>query len=354
MSDAAEVIEKSSGQVAEFNEFESALAEYKTRYEGVVYDIADPEQEKQAKSDKLAIGKVIAKLDRTHKEVKAPLKERVDLLDGERKRIKDQLLELQNSIKNQIAEHEARIKAEKDALLAKAGKLREMREFEFSPTVEQVEERIASLKAVVIDDSYGDMKAYAALCKEESLQVLEPMLVGLKAIAEQKAEEERQRKEAEEKARQEREERIAREAKEKAEREAKEAAERAEREAQERIERERIAKEQAEKREKEAKLKAERDAKAAAERAEREKQEAIERARAEEQRKAEQAEAERLAKIAAEEEAQRKREANKRHRAKINNEAVAALVGVGLSEEDAKNVVTAIAKHQIPCVSIHY
>ena len=116
MNNTAEIIESTGTQIAEFNEFAAALAEYKAKYEGIVYDLTIPEQEKTAKADKMAIGKVISKLDGAHKAVKAPLKERVDLLDSERKRIKDQLLELQSGIKGQIAEHEARIKDAADAL----------------------------------------------------------------------------------------------------------------------------------------------------------------------------------------------------------------------------------------------
>lgn len=339
MNNTAEVEVKQViiNQIAEFNEFEVRLAEYKSRYEGVLYDLAVPAQEKQAKYDKLAIGKVIAKLDRVHKEVKAPLKERVDLLDGERKRIKDQLLDIQGGIKGQIEEYEAKIQAEKDALLRKASVFRDLREFEFAPTVEQVQERIDKINAIEIDDSYGDMKPYAALNKMESLQILEPMLAGLKAQAEAAAAEEAARKEAEAKARQEREEQIAREAAEKAKAEAAESVARAEREA------------------KDAKEKAAQDAKQAAERAEREKAEAVERAQREAKEQAELLERNRLSAIAKEKAEQEKREANKRHLAKINNAAVAALVDhAGLTKDQAQAVVVAIAKKSIPAVSINY
>jgi Holliday junction resolvasome RuvABC DNA-binding subunit len=60
-----------------------------------------------------------------------------------------------------------------------------------------------------------------------------------------------------------------------------------------------------------------------------------------------------LKRIRDEKEASR-REANKAHRAKINNTAVAALVGAGLSENAAKAAVTAIAKGDVPNVTISY
>lgn len=351
MNNTAEIIETISTQIAEFSEFESRLAEYKDKYAGVVYDLTEPDQERQARSDRLAIGKVISKLDSTHKRVKAPLKERVDLLDGERKRIKDQLLEIQDRIKDQIAEHESKIQAEKDALLRKASVFRDLREFEFPPTAAQVQDRIDKINAIEIDDSYGEMKPYAALNKMESLQILEPMLAGLKAQAEAAAAEEAARKEAEAKARQEREEQIAREAAEKAKAEAAESVAR-ERMLKESAERER---EQAIERAELAKSMAKKSAQEAAERAEREKAEAVERAQLEAKEQAELLERNRLSAIAKEKAEQEKREANKRHLAKINNAAVAALVDhAGLTKDQAQAVVVAIAKKSIPAVSINY
>ena len=55
-----------STQIVEFNQFESDLAEYKSRYVGVVYDFSDKKQEKRP-LDRLAIGKTVAELDRVHK-----------------------------------------------------------------------------------------------------------------------------------------------------------------------------------------------------------------------------------------------------------------------------------------------
>jgi len=69
MTNTAELLPAiTSTEVVEFREFEKNLSEYKYRYEGVIYDITVPEQDKQARSDKLAIGKVIAKLDSAHKD----------------------------------------------------------------------------------------------------------------------------------------------------------------------------------------------------------------------------------------------------------------------------------------------
>jgi len=344
MNAAAEVIEKATTGVVEFNQFEHDLAEYKARYQNVVYDLTVPEDDKRARSDRLAIGKTIAQLDRVHKAVKEPLKAQVDLLDGERKRIKDGLLEIQESIKSQIEAHEAAIKAIADALLEKAMALLFLLKFDDQqPTIAVVRDRVAALKATVIDDSYGDQQALAALNKEKSLQVLEPMLLGLEAQEKAAIEAEAARIAAEAKAREEREARIAAEAAENAKREAAEAVARAEREAAAAAERE-----------KQAAIKAEQDAKDAAERAERDKAEAVAIAEAEAKRKAEAAEKARLDAIEKERIEAEKREANTKHCAKINNAAADAITECGCDIETAKKIVAAIARGQIPAVKITY
>ena len=344
MNTAAEIIEKGTTAVVEFNQFEHDLAEYKARYQNVVYDLTVPEDDKRARSDRLAIGKTIAQLDRVHKAVKEPLKAKVDLLDGERKRIKDGLLEIQESIKSQIEAHEAAIKAVADAMLAKAMELMYLSQFDIQPTAAVVRERIATLKTTVIDDSYGDQQALAALNKEKSLQVLEPMLLGLEAQEKAASEAEEARIAAEAKAREEREARIAAEAAEKAKQEAAEAVAKAEREAAAAAERE-----------KQAAAKAEQDAKDAAARAEREKAEAVAKAEADAKRKADEAESARLAAIENERLETEKREANKKHCATINNAAADALMAeCGIDKATAQAVIVPIAKGTVPAVTIRY
>ena len=111
------------------------------------------------------------------------------------------------------------------------------------------------------------------------------------------------------------------------------------------------AKEEAEQKEREAQAKieaaekAEQQAKEAAERVEREKVEAEHRAKAEQERavqaekdRQEQAERERLAKEETERKAAERKAANKKHRAKINNELLSAMVEIGISKEDFKNL----------------
>jgi len=159
------------------------------------------------------------------------------------------------------------------------------------------------------------------------------------------------KKEAEIQAAKERDERIAREAAEAAKREAeaKAAKEKADAEAREialrvqaaRAEQDRldaIAKAEA------AAAKAEKDAKEAAEKAERDALEAVE------------SERRRVAAQKAQEEKERaEREADKAHRGSINSAAAAAIVAqAGVTEDQARNIVIAIAKGLIPSVKVSY
>lgn len=331
-------------QIVEFNEFEAKLSEFKGRYEGVVYDLTDPKQDKQARSDRYAIAKVISALDAKHKEIKAPLKEKVDLIDGERKRIKDQLLEVQGSIVQQIEAHEAKEQARKDALMARVQAIYGLAEFgEFEkPTAVQLAERLEKVKATEIADSFEEFKAEAALAKESSTKKLEALHSERVKYEAEQAELERLRKEAEARERAEREERIRKEAAEKAQREAEE---KAKREA-ERVEQEkRELAQKAEREKREAEEKAARAIREAEERAARAAKEERERIEREQREKAAREEAERRAEAA--------KKAKREHREKIHNQAIEDLQA-WYDKDTATAVVEAIANGEIRNVAINY
>lgn len=336
-----------STQIVEFNQFESDLAEYKSRYVGVVYDFSDKKQEKRARSDRLAIGKTVAELDRVHKVVKAPLLEQVQLLDGERKRIKDGLLEVQDGIKSQIARHEAELQAIEDALEERVQAIKLHASFEAPPTSAQITERMHALSAIEIDETFSHREADAGQAMEAALEQLAGLLVETHKREAQEAENARLKAELAAKEQAERDARIAREARAEEERKTMEAqvraeaAEKAARDAEARAEQAKI--EAARLAEENAKREAE-----AARQAEIDKAAAVEQARLDAERRQreelEKAEAERVA-----------REANKQHRVAINKAALAALMEhAGLDETQGKAVIIAIAEGRIPAVRIEY
>jgi len=164
--------------ITEFSEFESKLQTFKSKYMDVVYDLSDEEQGKQARSDRLTIGKVIASLDRAHKDLKAPLKEKVDLIDGERKRIKDELLEVQGSIKSQIETHEKEIADHMEMLQGKVDAVCLPDDFDTMSllTVIQIQEFLDNYKSIDVDDTYEHRKADATLAQIETIKNLESRL----------------------------------------------------------------------------------------------------------------------------------------------------------------------------------
>lgn len=328
-------------KIVEYDEFEGKLAKFKSQYVGVVYDLTDPEKEKEAKSDRLAIGKVIASLDRKHDEIKAPFKEKVDLIDAERKRIKDGLLEVQNGIKDQIKEHEQKIADHAEMLGNKVQAIYDLGEFgEFEkPDSESLKARLIALKEIEIDDSYEFRKADATLAEVDTVKKLSAMLAeALKYEAEQ-AELERLRKEEEARKQAEHEERIKREAAEQAKAEAERIAEQARLDAEAEAKRKLEAAEKAKRQAEQAKIAAENAAKVAAEkereRIEKERQEAE--AKAEKERQADEA-----------------KKAKQTHRAKIHKEAKKSLVNIGLSDDVATDIVTAIKDGLIKHIKVEY
>ena len=217
------------------------------------------------------------------------------------------------------------------------------------------------LEGLAINESWEEYEAEAARAKDKSLTALRDALIvrerheaELEAIAKFQAEKaEREQKE--------REERIAREAAE-AERLAAEQRAQAERDAAARreadalaaAEQSRLNAELAEQRRIASERQAELDRQAAVERervakeqAERDAQARAEQAAAKERQR----QADEQARIEQEAKA---READKAHKKQINNEALAAFIAGGLSEECAKQAIILIAQRKIPHVSISY
>lgn len=341
--------------IKDFNEFEKSLADFKGQYNDVVYDLTVPAEEKRARADRLAIGKVIAKLDAKHKEIKAPIKEKVDLIDGERKRIKDDLLGVQEKIKSQIAEHERKI-AEKAAADQKLVRyIYESADFEFAPSSDQILIVIERIKAIDIDDdAYYDVKAQAALAISETLKSLDAILEEQKEKEAQQAEIDRLRKEKEDRYRAEREEMIARKAADDAKLEAEQKAAKL---AEDNARREQEAKDA------QAKAKAKADADIAKLKQDKvDAENAAKKAKhdAEEKRKRDIAETEaRIKREALEQKAQeeaeaKSREKDKANKTRVNNEALTAIVGLGISDAQAKSLIKAIYKGQVPNIKITY
>jgi len=312
------VAEQPGTELVEIKKFDQQLAEFTAKYSNVVYDLTDPAVEKQARSDRYAIGKVVGDLDRKHAEVKAPLLERA------------------HGIKSQIEEHEARIKARREALEARIAAISALAVFETVPDSIDIRCRIEDVADVVIDATFGEMEPRAALVKTNTLETLERLLAD--AVAKEKADAEARRLDEEERAwrqevaRQEAEAAAAAQA-ERDKKIAEEASAKAKQEADAALEAQREATAKAEQAARDTAERAKKQAAEAAARAERDRLAAIERERAEEER----------------------RQADQAHRLQVQSEAVAALTlcfDIGIDR--AAGIIDAIDQGRIPSVKITY
>ncbi len=372
-ADTTEVVEVTKSAIAEFNPFEAQLAEFKAKYVDVVYDLTDPKQEKQARSDAHKIGTVCGNLDRAHAAVKAPLLEQVRILDGERKRIKDDLQDVQANIRNQVKAHEAKIQAIEDALIARVEAIRAMAVFEGEPTSDQIMARILQLKKVVIDHTFAHYESKAAAARQEAGAALSGLYDKVAQAESDAAELERLRQEAAARELKDREERIAAEAAAKAKEEAEKAMERERlaREESDRIAREtterarkqaeeaaRLATERAEQAERDrvaAEERAEQERKAAAERADREKAKAVAAAELAASLQIELAKQKVIDEMERERRELEAREADQKHREEVDDMACAVLIDLcNLSPSAAKAIIAAIANGLVPNVKVQY
>lgn len=222
-------------------------------------------------------------LDKAGKDLNADLREKINVVDAERRKIRDRFDALKDEIRKPLDDWEAAEEARVDALKARLDRLDGATPAE--DTSESLKALIARVEATIIDDSWQEYLPHAGKAKDATLIRLRTQLAATEKREAEAAELERLRAEAA----------------------AREEADRMRREAEE-AEARRIAAEKAE---------AERQAQI-----EREKQEAAERAAARAQREAEErAEAERKQ----EAEARAKREADQAHRARIQGEIAGAL-----------------------------
>lgn len=355
--------EKSLTNISEFDEFETNLAEFKGKYVGMVYDLTDKKQRKQAGSDKLAIGKVVVRLDKAHKDIKAPLLAKTKLLDGERKRIKDELQGVQSEIGDQIKKHEDQIKQKAADLQEQVSNIVNIGlwDVETILNTEQLNARLDQLKLIVIDDSFEDRKGDAAIAKDETIQKIEGFIAvaKVKEIEAAEAEKDRLAQVAEDKRLETIQ--IEKDAKIKAEADAKKLVDDAKAEteaAQKRAsdaeaktkldasEKERLEKKRADDAEAETKRLAQKVIDDAAQ-AVIDQEEAV-------KRESDRLEAKRVEDDRVEAENKVKREANSDNRRIKNNAAMAGFIKLGLSESAAKCAVKGVEMGLIPNMSITY
>ena len=306
-----------------------------------------------------AIGSLAAKVSKSKtiaekyaKDLVAEEKARIKLVDDDRIQFVKRMDALRDEI---LAPRDAWEQAEKDRVAKHENAIKEITDFLLPENINVDAEILASniryLEKVPMGTMFEEYEEKIKIAKLETLEALRAALASREKYEAEQAELERLRQAEILRQQQEREAQIAREAAEKATREAEEKA---------RLEAERVQREKAEAEQREARLKAEKEA--ALLREEQLKQQAIEREKQAEIDRQNAIEAERKrieqetqAKDEADRKALAEREANVENMRTINNEALNAisLIG-GVDTDTAKLIVIAIAKNQIPHVSIKY
>lgn len=100
-------------QISEYSKTEAALADLKSRYAGVEFEIATTAGMNSAKAARAELRGYRVNLEKKRKEIKAPALERCNLIDTEARRITAALLELEDPIDELIKQEEARKDAER-------------------------------------------------------------------------------------------------------------------------------------------------------------------------------------------------------------------------------------------------
>ena len=299
----------------------------------LVFDMNNKSDRDALKSFAYGLARTKTTVDNYGKELVSGIKAQAAVIDADRKFWRDSMEALQEEIRAPLTAFE---NAKKERIAKFEGDIEEIKRIGLSAANYDA----ASLKAAIADleskplESFEEYEEQARLAKFETLEALHKALIAREKYEAEQAELERLRIAEQQCLQREREEQIAREAAENARAEA-------ERKAQaERDQAERAAKE-AEQRE--ALLKAEKDAAElrAAQAAETERK---------------RIEAEQFAKAEAERKAEEARLANKEHRRAINREAFDAIQALclGIPEDQIKELIGAIVEGRIPHVSIKY
>lgn len=311
----------------------------------------------------MKISKSKTVIEKYGKDLVAEQKAQIKLIDDDRISVVKKFDELRNEI---LAPRDAWEQAEKDRVAKHEGVIAEIKNYALisnEATSNDIKEVISIVENAIVDSSFEEYEEQAKLAKFETLEKLRNALVAREKYEAEQAELERFRQAEIERQQKERDEKIAREAAEKARIEAEQKAhaenEKAEQERKAAIEKNEREKLEAEQRE--ARLKLEKEQ--AELREQQLKQQAIEREKQAEIDRQKAVEAERLrieqeakAKADAERKAEEQRKANVEHMRTINREAFTAIEGLslGIPEAQIKELITAIAKNQIPHISIKY
>lgn len=324
---------------------EKLLGEVTTKVRAIKVDPSTDGGRTEIKSVAYKIARSKTALDEMGKAFVAELKRAAGVVDADRRTIRDRLDALRDEVRKPVDEWEAVEEQRVADHAAALDDLKALGEFPAGtePSLDEIESRMVTMELPRARD-WQEFSERATQLMDRIWPALTAQHAAATKREAERAELDRLRKAEADRLEAECVERAAQAQREHDERIASEAAAKAQRDAEVAIAAAERAREAAEARAKAAAQQAEDDRQAAAEKAERDRKAAIE------------AERKRVADAkAAEDAATAAREADRSHKAKVNNAAVAALMGAAaLNEDQAKAVVKAIACGKVSNVSISY
>jgi septal ring factor EnvC (AmiA/AmiB activator) len=280
----------------------------------------------------LKVSKSKTLIEKYGKELVAEQKAQIKLIDDDRISVVKKFDQLRDEI---LAPRDAWEQAEKDRIKKHEDSIESIKNnarYYIDTTLVELKQSLASAEQVIVDSSLEEFEQEAKIAKYEAIELLRVAIANREKYEAEQVELERLRKAEQERLQRERDERIAKEAADKA---------RIEAENKARFEAEKVQREIRESADREARLIAEKEeAELRAQQAATVERQRIEREQAEKAESERQAEAERMA--------------NVEHMRTTNQEILNKLCEIGLDEGQAKAVITAIARNQIPNVSIKY
>ncbi|MGL6407543.1 hypothetical protein ACSZM7_16315 [Aeromonas veronii] len=333
------------------------LADIRQKATSLVPDITTTKGRKEIASVAYAVAKTKTYLEGFGKELTDKYKEIPKRIDANRKVLRDTLDALKEEVRAPLTQYEAAEEARVAALKERMTAFADAKQATAELPSTELEHYLQQIEAIAIDDSWEEMTAQAGVAKDAAVLHLRAVIEKAKEREAQAAELERLRQAQAAREQEDRERRIAEQA----------AAAEAQRQEQARLD--------AERREREAKEREQqaiRDAEAAelarqeaearriaeAEQAEQRRLQAEENARRQAEEAAARAAEQERQRIAQEQarqqEEEQRRAADVEHRRTINNAILMDLMGLGIDEDKAVNLIKQIAGNKIEHLSINY
>ena len=315
------------------------LADIRQKATSLVPDITTAKGRKEIASIAHAVARTKTYLDGLGKEQTDKFKEIPKRIDANRKQIRDTLDALKDEVRAPLTQYEAAEEARVAALKERMTAFADAKQATAELPSTELEHYLQQIEAIAIDDSWEEMTAQAGVAKDAAVLHLRAIIEKAKEREAQAAELERLRQAQAAREQADRERRIAEQAaaaEAQRQEQARLDAERREREAIEREQKARIDAEAAELARQQAEENASRQAEEAAARAAEQERQRIEQEQARKQQEDD------------------RRAADMEHRRTINNAILMDLMGLGIDEGKAINLIKHIASNKIEHLSINY